>query len=89
MTLDSAPEATPTDPTCCIPLVGTTTTEDGDSDSEPAVDIEEYDDEDNDPVCRMTENYLFSKPFTMYILHGGGSDPWTAICPVPYVLCVV
>ena len=48
MTLDSAPEpeATPTSPT---PLVGTATAEDSDSDSEPAVDIDDYTEEE-DPV---------------------------------------
>ena len=46
MTLDSAPEATPTGPT---PLVGTAIAEDSDSDSEPAVDIDEYTEEE-DPV---------------------------------------
>lgn len=51
MTLDSAPEATPTD-SSSIPLVGTATAE-GDSDSDdsgPAVDMEEYTGEDEDPV---------------------------------------
>lgn len=49
MTLDSPPEpeATPTAPT---PLVGTATMQDSDSDSEPAVDIDEYTGEDEDPV---------------------------------------
>lgn len=49
MTLDSAPEpeATPTAPT---PLVGTATMQDSDSDSEPAVDIDEYTGEDEDPA---------------------------------------
>ena len=50
MTLDSAPEATPTD-TSSIPLVGTVTANDSDSDdSAPAVDMEEYTGEDDDPV---------------------------------------
>ena len=47
MTLDSAPEAATTGPT---PLVGMATAEDSGSDSEPAVDIDEYMGEDEDPV---------------------------------------
>lgn len=53
MTLDAVPkpETAHTDPT---PLVGTATTEDSDSDSEPAVDIDEYTGEDDDPVCSLS-----------------------------------
>ena len=68
MTLESAPEATTTGPT---PLVGTATAEDSDSDSEPAVDIDEYIGEDEDPVflpllmCHMTVTW----PLLHRLLH--------------------
>ena len=48
MTLESVPKATPTSSTN-IPLVGTATADDSSSDSEAAVDIEEYVGDD-DPV---------------------------------------
>ena len=57
MTLDSAPKATPTDSTS-LPLVGMATADESDSDSEPAVDMEEFVG-DEDPVshdCHMTHS---------------------------------
>ena len=51
MTLDSAPEATPTAPT---QLVGMPTEEDSDSDSEPVVDIDEYTEDVKDPVFPLS-----------------------------------
>jgi ubiquitin-like-conjugating enzyme ATG3 len=55
MTLDSAPAATPTDPSC-IPLVGTATADEGEeSDGEPAVNMEDYSDNEDPAVVQPKE----------------------------------
>ena len=55
MKLEGEKEAAPTQPNTAVPLVGGATVEDdSDSDSEPAVDIDDFEEEE-DPVIYITD----------------------------------